>query len=130
MAALGEHGRESFARRMALFLREQLSEETAGHDDQALLDLARREMARASGYGVVSERGVCTFLSLAAMYGEGFEELRPNSWMKDYLTDPAVPDPDQRMHRLYQAVIKRLEKEAEQQQILAEFNSQGGGHGQ
>ena len=42
--------------------------------------------------------------------------------MQDYLTDDEVPDVDERMERLYQAAIKRLEVEAEHQQILAEFN--------
>ena len=42
--------------------------------------------------------------------------------MQDYLTDPDVPDPNERMYRLYQAVIKRMEVEADHQRIMAEFN--------
>lgn len=121
MDTLHAQSAERFVQRMALFLREQFAEETTTCSDEALRHRIRRELESAGGFGLISERALCSYLNLVTMYGEGFLERDENRWMVDYLTDPAVQDPDQRMHRLYLAVIKKLEQEADHQRILAEF---------
>jgi hypothetical protein len=113
---------ERFIDKMILHLRKQFPEETATYDDMVLRTRIRNELTSARGFQLVSERSICYYLNLSIMYGEGFIELEDNLWMKDYLTDTEVPDPDERMNRLYRAAIKRLEVEAEHQRILAEFN--------
>ncbi len=122
IAVFEKQAEERFIDKMVLHLRTQFPEETATYDDIILRTRIRSELTGAKRFEVVSERSSCYYLNLSIVYGEGFIDLEDNLWMQDYLTDDEVPDVDDRMDRLYQAAIKRLEVEAEHQQILAEFN--------
>ena len=44
------------------------------------------------------------------VFGEGFIDRAEHAWMVGCLSDPKVPDPHQRMLRLYTAAIARLEQ--------------------
>ena len=122
MIVFKKQAEERFIDRMVLYLRKQFSEETAAYSDKALRARIRNELTGAKRFHLISERAICYYLNLSIMYGEGFMDREDALWMRDYLTDPDVPDPSERMYRLYQAVIKKLEVEADHQRIMAEFN--------
>ena len=122
MIVFKNQAEERFIDRMVLYLRKQFSEETAAYSDKTLRARIRNELTGARRFHLISERALCYFLNLSIIYGEGFIDREDALWMQDYLTDPDVPDPNERMYRLYQAVIKRMEVEADHQRIMAEFN--------
>ena len=122
MIVFKNQAEERFIDKMVLYLRKQFSEETAAYSDKTLRARIRNELTGARRFHLISERALCYFLNLSIIYGEGFIDREDALWMQDYLTDPDVPDPNERMYRLYQAVIKRMEVEADHQRIMAEFN--------
>jgi hypothetical protein len=73
MAELSRVAVEDFVERMREHLREEQPRRTAALRDDALDALTREALARAPGYGLVSEYDVCRFTELLLALGPTFD---------------------------------------------------------
>ena len=104
---------QEFEKDMLQHLMQFFPDESAAMGDKALRAHIRHAIARAKEYGVTSERDLCKYLNLTMVYGRNFDTDRELEWMRDFLTDADVPDPSERMSRLYAEALYRLELGAE-----------------
>ncbi len=118
MKAFQRAAREDFTRRMILFLIENFP------DVQPAPDVGRveRELEAARRFGLTRGDDLRDYLSLSMVYGENFVSRPQHRWMEDILSDSMVPDPHQRMHRLYTATIVRLQQAEASAAALAAFD--------
>jgi hypothetical protein len=112
MQALSRVTIQEFEKDMAQHLTQFFPDESAAMGDKALRAHIRHAIARAKEYGVTSERDLCKYLNLTMVYGRDFDTDPELEWMRDFLADPDVPDPGERMSRLYAESLHRLEREA------------------
>ena len=123
LAAFSATAGRRFRKRMAGFLRRQFAEETRALDEDLLLGRVRDDVMTAASFGIAVERDIALFLILGVMYGERFIDRREHAWIKDYLTDPDVPEPGERMNRVFQAVVKKFEEEAGNRQAIESYRA-------
>jgi hypothetical protein len=79
-------------------------------DDAVLRPVVAGAVARAMALGMRSERSLCRFVGLVLEYGAGFETDPSLAWMRKYLDDAGVADPEERVARLHTAVAVRRER--------------------
>jgi hypothetical protein len=91
-------------------VRKDFPEETDGLSDERLLAHMRLVLKRARKYGIRAERDVYKYVNLSVLFGPYFDEKEETAWTKDYLLDEDISDPHQRMNRLYEEAIDRLER--------------------
>lgn len=84
---LEERAREDFHRRLALYLRDELPEETAALDDAALRELIAESEQRAAVYQITSEAGVAQFVCMTFIAGPTFDDL---PLVRQYLSEPGA----------------------------------------
>jgi hypothetical protein len=104
--ALCRHARTHFARAREL-------------EDAALHDLVAKSVQRAIERGMRSERSLYRFINLVMAYGAEFDADPALAWMRQYLDDADVPDPEERLARLHTAALvrrQRGEQEADQEE--------------
>ena len=97
---------------------------THSFQDRAAVELCERLAAvvrRAGKYGITSERDLHKYVNITLLHGPDFDEREETAWTVDYLTDPAVASPTQRIDRLHQEVGYRLEVEEHNAAIEKEF---------
>jgi len=82
--------------------------ETPG--DRDLARLAETCVARSRARGLTSETAIIKYANLTLVLGEAFEEKPQTAWAASYFDDDGVPDPDQRMDRVYEEMVRRLEE--------------------
>ncbi len=77
-------------RKIVAEIERKLPEEAAriGHDK--LVALVDRNIEKAHGYGLGSERGTCTYCEAAILYGEDFDTNPKTAWSRDVLPDPKI----------------------------------------
>jgi len=121
LAILGADAERQFIERMCLHLRQQFPDETKERNDAELQQQIRNEIRTAKTFELISERDIVLYLHLGMMYGPGFIENEQNAWMLGYLEDVEVPSVSDRMQRLYQTVIQKLELESENRKVRARF---------
>lgn len=121
MQALRRVTIQEFEKDMLQHLMQFFPDESAAMGDKALRAHIRHAIARAKEYGVTSERDLCKYLNLTMVYGRNFDTDRELEWMRDFLTDADVPDPSERMSRLYAEALYRLELEEENRRAIEEF---------
>jgi hypothetical protein len=80
-------------------------------DDGTLRDVVAEAIERATAAGMRSEQSLYCFINLVVEYGADFDSDPELAWMREYLDDPDVPDPDERLARLHTAVLVRRERE-------------------
>jgi hypothetical protein len=102
---------------MCAYLRAQFPEELQGEDDDTLHGRVEAALARAALFGLHTERDCCRYLNLAVLYGWDAGQRPEHAWMTAILTDPAVSDPSQRLHRLVLHCIRRSEVEDHNRQL-------------
>ena len=112
MQALGRAAMQEFEKDMLQHLRQFFPDECAALGSKALREHTRHAIARAKEYGLTSERDLCKYLNLTMIYGRDFDTDPELEWMRDFLIDPDVSDPSERMRRLYAESLHRLEPEA------------------
>jgi hypothetical protein len=110
--ALGRVAIQEFEKNMLRHLKQFFGDESAAMGDEALREHIRHAISRAKQYGLTSERDLCKYLNLTMVYGGDFDTHPELEWMRDFLTDPEVPDPSERMSRLYAETLYRFEPEA------------------
>ena len=109
--ALGRAMMQEFEKDMLRHLQQFFPDESSAMGNRALRELIRHAIARAKDYGLTSERDLCKYLNLAMVYGGDFDTDPELEWMRGFLADPDVPDPSERMSRLYAESLHRLEPE-------------------
>jgi len=72
---LDECAFEDFYGRLAIFLREEMPEETSHYNDQGLLEYIRESRCRALSRGIETERGVAQWTCLSLVFGHDFDEI-------------------------------------------------------
>ena len=98
--------REDFVRRMISFLHQNFAHVVPAPDVARI----ERELEAARRFGLTREDDLRDYLGLSMVYGENFISRPEQLRMKGILSDSMVPDPHQRMHRLYAAAIVRLQR--------------------
>lgn len=79
--------------------------------DETLINQLHSCHSRAQGYGLTSRRDLYRFVNLALSFGWEFDRDANLPWMRQYLTDPRVDSPAQRLELLVKYAIHRLEIE-------------------
>jgi hypothetical protein len=72
--ALANETRAQFHRRLAAYFRSTLPQRTEKMKEEALLDLIRDGDRRATGFGLVTERGIAQFVALCLLLGPRFDD--------------------------------------------------------
>jgi tetratricopeptide (TPR) repeat protein len=90
-----------------------------------LRDHVRQALERARGYGIRSRLSLLKYLNLTMVYGRTFDTNPGLAWMAAYLLDEKIPDPAERVSRLYQAALARLATEAENRRLKEEWRRGG-----
>lgn len=110
MRILSEDAERRFVQRMAGQLRKHYPERCATLGDEKLLEAIRLGMARAGRHGVWREREYCLWLHLMLVLGGRFDEDPNLPWARAILADAALSDPIHKVHRLYEAAERYLQK--------------------
>lgn len=77
--------------------------------------------SRAQGYGLNSRRDLYRFVNLALSFGWEFDRDANLPWVRQYLTDPRVDSPAQRLELLVKYAIRRLEIEESNRALRQKF---------
>ncbi len=109
---------KEFEKDMLQHLEQFFPDECATLGGKALREYIQNAIVRAKEYGLTSERDLCKYLNLTMVYGRDFDTDPELEWMRDFLTDPDVLDPGERMSRLYAESLHRLEPEASDRETL------------
>jgi len=96
-------------------------EETEGKSDKELLEHIGQALKRAEAYGLKAERDLYMYINVSMLYGPYFDQEEETAWTRDYLIDKDVSSPSQRINRLYEEVIYRLEVEEKSAEIKKRF---------
>ncbi len=94
---------------------------TAEYEDKVLLQHIRKSLDRAKTYQLTTERDLYKYVNITMIYGHDFDEKTEHGWMKEYLTDTDVPNPSQRLSRLYEEILERLERDAKNKRFQREY---------
>jgi len=96
-------------------------DESGAMGEEGLREHVRHAIDRGKDYGLTSERDLCKYLNLTMVYGRDFDIDPQLEWMREFLTDPDVPEPSERMSRLYAQTLYSLELEEENRRAIEEF---------
>lgn len=94
---------EHFAREL-----QRLFPERARHMGDAALQQHAHLCVERLRHRCYNRESILKLLSLSLLYGVNFETDPETEWMGAYLRDLQVSDPDERVRRLYTAVLARL----------------------
>lgn len=125
MDDFGKDAKDKFVAQMILHLREHFADETKSRSDADLEKHIRGELEDAARFDLAMERDIVSYLHLSMTFGQRFIEREDNAWMRNYLTDESIALPADRIQRLYRAVIRKMEIDAENKRTLAEFQQAG-----
>jgi hypothetical protein len=101
---------EQFYKDLVVHVRKNFPGETDAFSDETLLAHMRLVLKRARKYGIRAERDVYKYVNLTMLFGAYFDEAEETAWSNALLTDKDVADPHQRMNRLYEEAVDRLER--------------------
>ena len=121
MRALRQSRRQMFLDRLVTHLLTHCPAACAETSAAALSVLADRELRRGMAFGLRAERDLVVFVSLMIVVGTTRDTPAWLAQVQQYLTDARVPEPGERVARLYSATLKRLEVEARNRRILEEL---------
>jgi len=121
MQALNRVTMEEFEVDMVRHLMHFFPNECAAMGDKTIRAHVRDAISRAREYDVTCERDLCEYLNLAMIYGWDFDADPELEWMRDFLIDPEVADPGERMRRLHAEALYRLELAEEKRRTIEEF---------
>jgi len=109
--AMMDAQRADFVQEMCRHLLAHFRPQLAVLDATDLRKCVSRTLDRAMKYGFTTRQEYCRYLNLAALYGWQFDEDPQYRWMRDYLTDSGIGRPVDRLDRLIDACLERLEIE-------------------
>lgn len=117
--------RGPFTHRIVLNLmahaRQHFPEECSHLSDEELREQMAETARRAEKYDITGERDLHKYVNITKIYDLDFDEQEETAWTVTYLTDPAVALPSQRIDRLHEEAIYRLEVEENNAAIEMEF---------
>ena len=100
LEALEGAASESFCRRLARYLRDNLPDDVDEYDESELLDFVEANVDAAHANGIESEASIAQFACLSATFGLG---LWGNAEMRKFLHD-RDEDPEYQLERLVDAL--------------------------
>jgi hypothetical protein len=109
--ALAKNREAQFVAEMVAHLRANLAPEVAALDDEALRAHVEAGIARARTHGLKSKQDCVRFLNLAATFGWELDQDPARPWIGEYLRDPEVKDPSERLHRVASRCLRELRTE-------------------
>jgi len=77
-------------------------------DEAEVIRTVREGLEKAGRYGIVSERGVCVYVSGMFAYGRDFDGDPALPWAGAILSDPRLANPVDREERLFEAIFQHL----------------------
>ncbi len=89
--------------------------------EKAAYELIDQALTKAESYQIATERDLYKLFNIIMLYDIGFDEDPETEWMQAYLTDPDIPAVGDRVRRLYEEVVHRLEVEENNQKIEERF---------
>lgn len=119
--------RQRLHQKLLRHVRTHFVEETEGRTDQELLEHIGAAHLGAESYGIRAERDLYLYVNITVIHGLDFDRAEETAWTKEVLSDQTVSDPGQRMDRLYEAVIHRLEVEEANARTRERFYGSDGG---
>lgn len=125
ITALTTRSRDKLLRALARHVTAFFPRETEGLDDQLLKGRLRVILKRAEQFGLVNERDLYHFTNISMLFGLDFNQRPEHSWMQAILKDPEVPNPGERMGRLYQEILARLDQAAANKVVEEAFFDDG-----
>jgi hypothetical protein len=108
LQALSASQASSFDNRMRLHLEKFFPEQCGALDEARIIEAVHYGIARASTYGLISERDVCKYVDLMFALGRDFDTDPQFDWVQPMLTDANTPDPGARIELLYDAALTRI----------------------
>lgn len=125
MQALSAHLRRQFSAQMRAHLREHFPSQTSAMSEPRLEAFVDKAIERARTHGLTSKRDVCLYLNVSMTLGASFEEAPSTAWAGEFLSDPDVPAPSERISRLHAEVVRRAELEERNRRLREEFSHGG-----
>ncbi len=105
--------------------KQHFPEECAPKEDPDLYNQIADTVKRAKKYNIKNENDLYKYVNITMLYGPDFDEQEATQWTAEYLTDESVSSPCQRLNRLYEEIIYRLEVEENNAAIEKEFYGDG-----
>ncbi len=96
-------------------------DEVSEMGDEATIELIDAAMTKADLYRIVTERDMYKLFNIIMLHGIDFDKSPETEWTKAYLTDPDIPAVGDRVRRLYEEVVYRLEVEESNRRIEEQF---------
>lgn len=100
---------QQFCQELLEHVKIKFVEETEGKSDMELIEHIRQALKRAEVYGLKAERDLYMYINVSMLYGPRFDQQEVTAWTRDYLLDEDVSSQSQRMERLHEEVVYRLE---------------------
>lgn len=88
-------------------------------------ELIDRSVANARRLGLRSERALTLYASLAILHGPELGYTDETRWMRDYLEDPEVSEPEERLGRLYGRLLFEEQRVAANARALEAYERAG-----
>jgi hypothetical protein len=96
---------DSFESRMLEHVRRHFPVHAGKLTEAKARSVIRDGMARSVAYGIVSERGVCTFIDLMVAFGEDFDRNPRYPWAREILIGLDLKSPATRIDRLHDRAL-------------------------
>lgn len=109
METLQRVPRKKLHRALLAHVKHYFPAQTARKNDFCLLTEIHKAHRRAATYGLKTEKEIYLFVNIAIVYGADFDQKEETAWTRAYLTDEDISSPGQRLDRLHEAVVARLE---------------------
>jgi hypothetical protein len=98
---------ERFEARVIAHLRQYFPQRMASVSDQNARGLVRFSMERARRYGIVTERSLVLYISVAVALGSRFDQR--HAWAAEILRDPFIATPEARVEELHRRTVEFLD---------------------
>lgn len=101
--------REGAVARMCALIRREFALRVSPLADDQLTELVARAIQQADCHDFKTDLDLFRYLCICVCFGWDFHQRAELSWMQTMLEDSQVSNPSDRMARLYQACLRRLE---------------------
>ena len=109
MAALSSNMRTSFEPRVMRHLKKNFPEQCKALGDVQLREFVDYGVQRASDHGFITEADTCKYIDLMFVFGRDFDMDPDLPWAVTILHDPRLFGSRDRMDRLFDAAMEKLE---------------------
>lgn len=120
MAAIAE---QLLLGRLTVHLRQYFPEQCSAFGQDGLRDHVLTVLEQIRPFELCEET-LYKYMNITIIHGINFQERPEHAWMATYLHDASVPDYNDRIRRLYSAVVARAERERSNRKAREMFNGQ------